>query len=384
MNSFRSQFLLRPDIHYLNFGSFGATPSPIFDSYQRWQRLLESEPVQFIAFDGVGYLAESRRALANYLNVSDADDLVYVTNPSYAVNTVAASLQLAPGDEVLATDIEYGACDRAWDFHCERQGLIYRRQHISLPVTDQESFLQDLFAGVNKHTKVLFISHITSATALRLPVEAACARAKEMGLITFVDGAHAPGHIPLDLTNLAADFYTGACHKWMMAPKGCSFLYARKEKQPMLKPLVVSWGYKAANPSHSMFLDHHQMNGTRDFSAFLTVPDCIEYMKENNWDNVSAHCRLLVRENASRFHELLDSRPISPLTEEWLGQMVSIPIKTDQPETLQRRLFKEYNIEVPIMRQGSDIYIRYSINAFNTQEDLDALYAALSESATWR
>lgn len=107
-------------------------------------------------------------------------------------------------------------------------------------------------------------------------------------------------------------------------------------------------------------------------------------MKENNWDNVSAHCRLLVRENASRFHELLDSRPISPLTEEWLGQMVSIPIKTDQPETLQRRLFKEYNIEVPIMRQGSDIYIRYSINAFNTQEDLDALYAALSESATWR
>lgn len=384
MNSLGTQFLLRPDIHFLNFGSFGATPSPVFDRYQEWQRLLESEPVQFIAFDGIGYLAASRSALAAYLNVDDADDLVYVTNPSYAVNTVASSLRLSPGDEVLTTDIEYGACDRTWDFHCERQGAVYRRQHIRLPVTDQESFLEDLFAGVNAHTKVLFISHITSATALRLPVEAACARAKEMGLITFVDGAHAPGHIPLHLTNLATDFYTGACHKWMMAPKGCSFLYATKEVQPMLKPLVVSWGYKAARPSHSMFLDHHQMNGTRDFSAFLTVPDCIEFMKANDWDEVSGRCRLMVRENASRFHELLGSRPISPLDEEWLGQMVSIPINTDQPETLQRRLFTEYKIEVPIMRQGSDVYLRYSINAFNSQEDLDALYAALSELAPWR
>jgi isopenicillin-N epimerase len=371
--------MLRPDIRYLNFGSFGATPLPVFERYQSWQRLLESEPVQFIAFDGHGYLAESRLALAGYLHCQDADDLVYVTNPSYAVNTVATSLKLSPGDEVLATDIEYGACDRAWDFHCERSGAIYRRQHIKLPVSDRETFLEDLFAGVNERTKVLFISHITSATALRLPVEEACARAKEMGLITFVDGAHAPGHIPLDLSSLQADFYTGACHKWMMAPKGCSFLFARKEMQALLDPLVVSWGYKAASPSHSRFLDHHQMNGTRDFSAFLTVPDCIDFMQNHDWSNVAAHCRKLVLENAARFHELLDGRPISPLNEEWIGQMVSIPIRTAAPETVQRRLFSEYQIEVPVMRQGSDVYIRYSINGFNTQDDLDALYDALSD-----
>ena len=379
MNPMRAQFLLRPDIHFLNFGSFGATPLPVFESYQRWQRLLESEPVQFIAFDGLGYLAASRKALAGYLNVADPDDLVFVTNPSYAVNTVAASLELSPGDEILATDIEYGACDRAWDFHCEKQGTIYRRQHIRLPVTDRESFLQDLFAGVTERTRVLFISHITSATALRLPVEEACARAREMGIITFVDGAHAPGHIPLDLSTLQADFYTGACHKWMMAPKGCSFLFARKEVQPMLKPLVVSWGYKAAAPSHSLFLDHHQMNGTRDFSAFLTIPDCIDFMRNHDWVQVSARCRQMVRENAPRFHALLGAHPISPLNEEWLGQMVSIPIRTGQPEVLQRRLFSEYKIEVPIMRQGTDVYIRYSINAFNTQEDLDILFHALTE-----
>ena len=383
MNPLRSQFLLRPDIHYLNFGSFGATPSPVFDSYQRWQRLLESEPVQFIAFDGVGYLAESRRALAEYLKVADPDDLVYVTNPSYAVNTVAASLDLGPGDEVLATDIEYGAFDRAWDFHCKEKGAVYRRQHIRLPVTDKETFLEDLFAGVNERTRVLFISHITSATALRLPVEEACVRAKAMGLITFIDGAHAPAHIPFDLSALQADFYTGACHKWMMAPKGCSFLFARKEVQPFLKPLVVSWGYKAATPSHSMFLDHQQMNGTRDFSAFLTVPDCIAFMRAHDWEAVSARCRSMVRENAPRFYELMETQPISPISEEWLGQMVSIPIKTDMPELLQRRLFTDYKIEVPVMRQGSDVYLRYSINAFNEQEDLDALFDALTEMKPW-
>jgi isopenicillin-N epimerase len=339
--------------------------------------------VQFIAFDGVGYLAESRRALAEYLKVADPDELVYVTNPSYAVNTVAASLDLGPGDEVLATDIEYGACDRAWDFHCKEKGAVYRRQHIRLPVTDKETFLEDLFAGVNERTRVLFISHITSATALRLPVEEACVRAKALGLITFIDGAHAPAHIPLDLSALQADFYTGACHKWMMAPKGCSFLFARKEVQPFLKPLVVSWGYKAAAPSHSMFLDHQQMNGTRDFSAFLTVPDCIAFMRAHDWEAVSARCRSMVRENAPRFYELMETQPISPISEEWLGQMVSIPIKTDMPELLQRRLFTDYKIEVPVMRQGSDVYLRYSINAFNAQEDLDALFDALTEMKPW-
>ena len=371
--------MLRPDIHYLNFGSFGATPLPVFERYQSWQRVLESEPVQFIAFDGAGYLADARKALANYLHADDADDLVYVTNPSYAVNTVAASLQLAPGDEVLATDIEYGACDRAWDFHCERQGAVYRKQHIRLPVIDRETFLDDLFAGVNDRTRVLFISHITSATALRLPVEEACKRAKALGLITFVDGAHAPGHVPLNLNTLDADFYTGACHKWMMAPKGCSFLYARRDVQPMLAPLVVSWGYKAAMPSHSRFLDHHQMNGTRDFSAFLTVPDCIDFMQRLDWEAVSARCRSMVRENAPRFHELLGAEPIAPLSEEWLGQMVSIPILTETPEVLQRRLFTDFKIEVPVMRQGTDVYLRYSLNGFNTQEDLDALFDALTE-----
>jgi len=379
MKNFQDQFLLNPAITFLNFGSFGATPKPIFENYQHWQRVLEAEPVQFIAFDGFNYLAESRAALAKYIGCADQDDLVYVTNPSFAINLIAKNFPLKAGDEILTTDIEYGACDRTWNFYCEKAGATYRRQKINLPITTKEKFIADFFAGVTPNTKAIFISQITSSTGLIFPVKEVCEIAKSKGLITIVDGAHVPGHIPFNLSEMQADFYTGACHKWMMAPKGCSFLYAHKSVQPLCDPLIVSWGYKALKPSHSAFLDYHQMIGTRDFSAFLTVPTCIKFMTENDWITVRTACHEMVLANAQRFYDLLESKPISPLTNEWIGQMISIPIKTNAPEVLQRRLFTDYKIEIPIMRQENDVYMRYSINAFNTIENLDTLYHALSE-----
>ena len=165
----------------------------------------------------------------------------------------------------------------------------------------------------------------------------------------------------------------------MMAPKGCSFLYAAKSVQPICDPMIVSWGYQAAKPSHSNFLDYHQMIGTRDFSAFLTVDTCIEFMEQHNWKAVGKKCHEMVLEHAPRFFDLFNSKPICPLNSEWIGQMISIPIQTLDPEKLQRTLFLDYKIEVPIMRQGNDVYLRYSINAFNTVENLDALYNAIKE-----
>jgi isopenicillin-N epimerase len=377
MESLKEHFLLRPDIHFLNFGSFGATPKPVFEKYQDWQRILEAEPVQFNAFDGYQYLADSRAVLAKFLNCVDKDDLVYVTNPSFAINMIAKSFPLQAGDEILATDIEYGACDRTWEYYCKKKGATYRRQKINLPIVNKEQFIEDFFKGCNENTKAIFISHITSATGLILPAEEICAIAKEKGLITIVDGAHAPAHIPLDLSKIQADFYTGACHKWMMAPKGCSFLYATKSVQPICDPMIVSWGYQAAKPSHSSFLDYHQMIGTRDFSAFLTVATCIEFMEQHNWKAVGQKCHQMVLDHAPRFFTLFNSKPICPLNSEWIGQMISIPIQTPDPEKLQRTLFLDYKIEVPIMRQGNDVYLRYSINAFNTVDNLDALYNAI-------
>jgi isopenicillin-N epimerase len=227
MQDLASQFLLRKDITFLNFGSFGACARPIFEKYQQLQLQFEQQPVQFMITDGPQLLAESRQALGTYLNCA-ADDIVYVTNPSYAVNIVAKSLKLKPHDEILTTDLEYGACDKTWDFVCEQAGANYIRQKVSLPLSSKEQFVAEFAKGISAKTKLIFLSHITSSTALIFPAEEIVALAKQHGILVLIDGAHVPGHIPLDLTALDADFYTGACHKWMMTPKGSSFLYARK------------------------------------------------------------------------------------------------------------------------------------------------------------
>lgn len=372
----RHLFYIRPDITFLNFGSFGSCAKPIFQRYQEFQLELEQEPVQFITVTGPQYLKESRKALGAYLNANE-DDLVFVTNPSYAVNIIAKSFPLKEGDEVLATNIEYGACDRTWSYYCNKAGAIYRRQPIRFPIESKEDFIQQFVSGINERTKLIFISHITSATGLRLPVEEIVAYAKERGIMTFVDGAHAPAQVPLDLQALDADLYTGACHKWMMTPKGSSFLYVRRELQNKFDPLIVSWGYNALFPSHSQFLDYHQMQGTRDFSAFLTIPHAIDFMQQHNWDKVSAHYREMTRANAAEFCSLLGATPIAPVTEDFILQLYSAPIKTSQPEKLHDYLFEKYKIQIPVPRQDDKVFLRYSLNAMNTQEDMDKLFDAI-------
>ncbi|MEO7445568.1 MAG: aminotransferase class V-fold PLP-dependent enzyme [Ferruginibacter sp.] len=378
MQDLEKYFLLKEDITYLNFGSFGACPRPVFEKYQAYQRELEAEPVEFITSLGPRYLEESRKALAAYIHC-EADDLVYMTNPSYAVNTIAKSFALRTGDEVLTTDLEYGACDRTWDFYCQKAGATYIKQHINLPLTDKETFVEDLFSGLNKNTKLIFLSHITSSTALRLPVEEVCARARKEGIPVCIDGAHAPGQIPLDLKSLDPEFYTGACHKWMMTAKGSSFLYVKKSWQKTVEPLIVSWGYKAMYPSSSEFLDWHQVNGTRDYSAFLTIPAAIEFMEAHNWPSVAATCRKMVQDNVPALCELLNTKPLSPLTDDFMLQLCSAEIQCGETEKLHDVLLNKFKIQVPVPRHRHKNYLRYSINGFNNQQDLDKLFAALQD-----
>lgn len=378
MHNLEQHFLLRKDITYLNFGSFGACPRPIFEKYQQYQLELEQEPVLFIVENGMKYLEASRDALGNYLGCHK-DDLVYVTNPSYAVNAIAKSFELKPGDEVLTTDLEYGACDKTWEYYCRGAGAKYIRQAITLPIQSKEQLIDEFCKGINHNTRLVFLSHITSSTGLKLPVEEICAFAKEKGILTFVDGAHAPAQIPLALQQSPFDFYTGACHKWMMTPKGSSFLFVKKELQQTIDPLIVSWGYNALFPSQSQFLDYHQTNGTRDYSAFLTIPAAIQFMNEHNWTQVAQDCRKLVRDNAGKFCELLGTTPLAPLNDDFFVQLCSARIKTSLPEKLHQLFFDKYKIEIPVPRHGDNIYLRYSINAFNNQEDLDKLFAAIIE-----
>lgn len=378
MSNIKSQFLLRDDVTFLNFGSFGACPKPIFERYQQYQLELEQEPVQFITVTGLQYLKQSREALAAYINCP-ADDVVYVTNPSYAVNIIAKSFNLQKDDEILTTNLEYGACDRAWNYYCKKVGAKYIRQPITLPIPSKEDLINEFFKGLTSKTKLVFISHLTSSTGLRMPVEEICAIAKQKGILTFVDGAHAPGQLPLNLQTLQADIYTGACHKWMMTPKGSSFLYVKNEHQHLFDPLIVSWGYQSTAPSQSKFLDYHQMQGTRDFSAFLCIPNAIEFMQQNNWSAVSKTCKEMVQQNAPKFCKLLKATPTAPLTDDFICQLYSTPIKTKQPLELHHHFFNQYKIEVPVMPHGDNVFLRYSIQAFNTQNDLDKLYNAVED-----
>lgn len=372
------QFLLRPDVTFLNFGSFGSCPKPVFETYQNFQRELEAQPVEFIVEKAPQYLKNSRMALGEFLNCHE-DDLVCVTNPSYGVNIVAKNLKLNPDDEILTTDIEYGACDRTWKYYCEKSGAKYVRQKTNFPLESKEEFVAQFLKGITPQTKLIFISHITSSTALRLPIEEICKAARELGIMTFVDGAHGPAQVEVDLQEMDSDIYVGACHKWMMAPKGSSFLYVRKEWQSFLDPLVISWGYDADFPSHSQFIDYHEMQGTRDLSAFCTIPKSIEFMRENNWPEVSKNCRELVQKNAPELCEILEKKPLSPINDDFIAQMFSCEIDTTNPKALHDLLIQKYKIEIPVMPHGDKAFLRYSINAYNSQEDLNKLFSALKE-----
>jgi len=378
MQNFKKQFLLDPSVTFLNHGSFGATPRPVFKEYQRWQRELEKQPVEFLGRRVTELMAKSRAALGSYLG-THADNLIYAQNVTISLNIVARSLELKPGDEVLTTDHEYGAMDRTWRFLSKEHGFRYINQPIVLPLTTEEKFIDDLWQGVTKNTRVIFLSHITSPTAIIFPVKEIIRRAREAGIITIIDGAHVAGQIPLHLDSLGADFYGGNLHKWLCAPKGAGFLYARPEVQQLLKPLVVSWGYESEFPSGSDFIDHHEWWGTRDPSAFLSVPKAIEFQKENNWDEVRDFCHQLVAYAQKRISELTGLAPLHPQADTWFRQMAASPLPADTDVLLlKNRLYDEYRIEVPVHEWNGNKLIRISVQGYNTKRDVDKLIDALS------
>lgn len=371
-------FLIDPAITFLNHGSFGATPIPVFERYQYWQRELERQPVLFLGRRYKDLMQFARAELAAYLGCG-ADDLVYVTNATTGVNIVARSLALVPGDEVLTTDHEYGACDRTWRFLAGERGFTYVQATLPMPLADPMEAVETLWRSVTPRTRVIYISHLTSPTAVILPIEEICRRARAAGIITLVDGAHAPGQLPLNMDAIGADFYTGNLHKWLCAPKGSAFLYARREVQSLLKPLVVSWGYEPREPGPSLFVDHHEFWGTRDIAAFLATPDAIAFQRDHAWDRVSAVCRALTRETNERILALT-GQPSHFSGEGWIGQLVAVPLPPGTDTVaLKTRLYDDFKIEIPVLVWSGRPFIRVSIQGYNTRADVDRLMAALAE-----
>jgi isopenicillin-N epimerase len=374
------EYLLRKGIAFLNHGSFGACPRPVFETYQGWQRQLQEEPVEFLGRSLSGLLTAARHRFAAYLG-TEADNLVFVPNATHGMNIIARSLNLQAGDEVLGNDHEYGAVERTWRFLCGQHGAQYRSQHIGLPITSQDEIVEQLWGGVTEHTRVIVVSHITSPTALIFPVAEICRRAAEQGILTVIDGAHAPGQLDLSLDRIEADFYVGNAHKWLSAPVGAGFLYARPDRQKLLQPLVVSWGWDAREPGASPFQDYFGWVGTDDPSAYLSVPAAIDFQEQNDWSNVRADSHQLAMRARDGITSLTGLPAICPDRTDWWVQMSACPLPTEgtmPPKELQRRLWDEYQVEVPIHDWQSFRLVRVSIQAYNSPHDVERLLEGLS------
>jgi isopenicillin-N epimerase len=347
------------------------------------RRRLEASPVDFLSRRSAALLAQTRAGLAAYLG-AQARDLALIPNATTGVSIASASIPLQPGDEVLTSDHEYGACDLAWERACRRAGARMVRFHVPLPWRGDGDFLDRLEASLGPRTKVLFLSHITSPTALRFPIAEALRLAKERGIATVIDGAHAPGQIGLDLETLGADFYIGNCHKWLMAPLGSAFMRVAPSFQPGLDPLVTSWGLVAeerAEAGHEAYAGTEPLElrlqwlGTRDISPFLSIPSALDFLECNAPEAEGDRCRGLAARAAREGARALG---LEPCVQEGNGlRMALIPLPSCEGQAVKTRLFEDFHIEVPVTRFQDRQYLRVSCHLYNDESDIDALLAAL-------
>jgi isopenicillin-N epimerase len=331
----------------------------VFEEYQRIQRELERGPTDFFTRKAAkwfwgdperpGRMAEARATLAAFLGVR-AEDLAFVPNATSGLNAVIRSLRLEPGDEVLTTAHEYGAISMTWEF-----------AGATLVVCEPEEMVE----RIGPRTRAVSVSHVTSATALVFPVEEICAGARAAGVLAIVDGAHAPGQLPLDVEAIGADVYAGNCHKWMCAPKGAGFLWVRPEHQEWVEPLVVSWGWR----DDADFTERHGWAGTRDPAAYLTVPKAIEVHATFDLDRQRAVADEAERQLCEVGLERLPGTP-APF-------MRAFEVPSGDPDELWRRLYDEYRVEAPVYEWDGKTLLRVSIGPYNDEEDVVKLVTAL-------
>jgi isopenicillin-N epimerase len=372
-------FLLDPAITFLNHGSFGATPRPVFEAYQRWQLELEKQPVEFLGRRSPGLLRAAREKLGEFLHTA-SDNLVYITNATTGMNIVARSLRLGPGDEILTTDHEYGAVDRTWQYLAKRCGFQIKVAQLPLPLRSAAEIVETLKNAISKRTRLVSISHITSPTAVIFPIKEICSLARSSGILSAIDGAHSPGQIDLNLDDVGTDFYVGNLHKWLCAPKGSAFLYTRPESQYLIEPLIVSWGWASEIPGPSSYIDHLENIGTRDLSAFLAVPDAISFHSLYLHNKARLLCHELATNTQAQISALTGIQPLHLNDGAWFCQMAAslLPASLD-PNKIKEDLYTKFKIEIPVFKWKDRIVIRYSYQIYNSMEDKDLLLQALAE-----
>ncbi|MBL8722024.1 MAG: aminotransferase class V-fold PLP-dependent enzyme [Myxococcales bacterium] len=382
-----ARFQLDPTVTFLNHGSFGATPIAVLVAQRAWQDRLEAEPVRFFLRELPPALAEVRARLGAFVG-ADPDDLALVTNASTGVSTVLRSLEFAPGDELLTTDHEYNACKNALDFVATRSGARVVVVEIPFPIADASEVTERLLRAVTPRTRLALVDHVTSQTGLVFPIAEIVRALEARGVDTLVDGAHAPGMVPLDLRALGAAYYTGNCHKWLCTPKGAALLHVRRDRQEGIRPLVISHGANAPLDGRTRFRAEFDWCGTCDPSAWLTIPAAIDHLAALVPGGFSAVMR--------RNHALaLEARDLlcaalgveAPAPDDMIGALAAIPLPDGEGvyapplylDALQERLWVEHRIEVPIIPwpRPPKRLVRVSAQLHNTRADYEKLATAL-------
>ncbi|MFO0937695.1 MAG: aminotransferase class V-fold PLP-dependent enzyme [Gemmataceae bacterium] len=391
-NAVRQQFVLDPDVAMLNSGSFGPVPKPVFDAANRFRHEFAAGPTNFVVRLLPGYLWHARERLAAFLNVSPYR-LIFQTNVSTAINLVASGLTLPRQGEILLTDHEYGAMHWCWERVAQRTGMKLKTFPLPTMANDPAEIVDAAVAAMTPQTRVFFFSHVLSPTGLVLPAKELCAEARKRGILTVIDGAHAPGMLPLDVSAVNADFYGANCHKWMLAPNGCGFLAVGPGNEDRLQPLYVSWGYRVDRDRDNQKLydgderDHYgstprirflEFEGSKDVSPWLATPAAIDFLTGIGWDNVRGRIAELVAYSRQKGLEL-GLKPATPADPRLHGAMVAFDLPAGTDANQYRAFMWERKIEIPVIERPDRLMTRVSCHCYTTEAEIDRWVAAMKK-----
>jgi isopenicillin-N epimerase len=379
---------LDPDVIFLNHGSFGACPTEVLRHQQALRAEMEAGPVRFLSRELDDRLDVARAALATFVG-ADPDDLGFVVNATTGVNAVLRSLSFKTGDELLTTDHAYNACRNTLNFVAAREGIQVVVARVPFPVASPDEVVEGVLAKVSPRTRLAMLDHVTSPTGIVLPIERLIAELSARGIEVLVDGAHAPGMLPLDLCTLGATYYSGNCHKWICAPKGSAFLWVRRDRQADVHPATISHGANAVRPGRSRFRLEFDWTGTCDPTAWMTVPKAIDYVGSllpGGWPAVMQRNRALALEARRLLCAVAGTPPPSP--DEMIGSLATVVLPAGvtteimwrRPDPIQTKLFDDWHIEVPVMSWPAPPkrLVRISAQLYNTPDH----YARLGEALT--
>jgi isopenicillin-N epimerase len=387
----RSDWSFPGGVTYLNHGSFGPSPRLVQDVRLAWSQRLNANPMDFYLrqFDGA---LEAAAARLGKLVGADSRDLVFVDNATVAMNVVAASLPLEAGDEILLNDHEYGAVFRIWRSVCERVGAKIVSPTLGRGDSDEQprrfddpaQITQPILNAITPRTKLIIISHITSPTAIKFPVEAICKQARERGVPVCIDGPHAIAMVEVNLRRIDCDFYCASLHKWLSAPLGSGFLYVRRNRQAMLKPHLPSWG-RSLGGQPARWQDELNWLGTRDPAPFLSVPAAIDFLEQAGLERFRQQTHELARYARQCLEPVLGQTATIPDSLDWYGSMIAIPLppiatgklKPNSIHPLQQALWDRHRMETLVTECHGHRYLRISCHLYNSAEEIDAFRDAV-------